>query len=209
MFYNFPKIKTIEDVLPAVEDRKEFVVAERDFGTVINYNVQMTDTFNIDEDDLMSNYGRAIPKGIMRRECRGLIFGLDGKIMSRPFHKFFNIGEREETQFAAIDMSRDHVVMEKMDGCLAEETLILCSDQLYRTIKDVIEYEHDVMGVDEQGNAVTANYIDGLITESDKEWVEIVTEAGSIYCTEDHKFLTEDGYVEAKDLLGRDLKEVC
>jgi RNA ligase len=118
MFYNFPKIKHIDDVLPAVEGRKEFVVAERVFGTVINYSVNMPDTFDIDEDDLMSNYGRAIPKGIMRRECRGLIFFPDGKLMSRPFHKFFNVGEREETQFMNIDMSRDHTIMEKMDGSM-------------------------------------------------------------------------------------------
>ena len=118
MFYNFPKIRHIDDVLPAVEGRKEFVVAERVFGTVINYNVNMPDTFNIDEDDLMANYGRAIPKGIMRRECRGLIFFPDGKLMSRPFHKFFNVGEREETQFMNIDMSSDHTIMEKMDGSM-------------------------------------------------------------------------------------------
>jgi RNA ligase len=118
MNYNFPIIKTIEDVLPAVEGRSEFVVAERDGFTVINYNVGYSDTFDIDEDDLMANYGRAIPKGVMRRECRGLIFYPDGRIMSRPFHKFFNVGEREETQLRNIDLSKPHSIMEKLDGSM-------------------------------------------------------------------------------------------
>jgi len=118
MFYNFPIIETITDVLPAIEGRDEFIVAERDGFVVINYNVGFEDTFTIDDNDLMVNYGRAIPKGVMRRECRGIIFYPDGRLMSRPFHKFFNVGEREETLMHNIDLSRPHVIMEKMDGSM-------------------------------------------------------------------------------------------
>ena len=114
----FPIIRHIEDVLPAVEGRDEFVVAERPGYTVINYNVGFEDTFTIDPDETMVNDGVLIPKGLMRRECRGIIFDTDGWIMSRPFHKFFNVGEREETLIQNIDMSRDHVIMEKMDGSM-------------------------------------------------------------------------------------------
>jgi len=118
MHYKFPIIERIEDVLPAIQDRDEFVVAERDRYTVINYNVGYADTFDIDENDLMENHGEMIPKGIMRRECRGLIFDVNGDIMSRPFHKFFNVSEREETQLHNLDMSKPHVIMEKMDGSM-------------------------------------------------------------------------------------------
>jgi len=124
MLYNFPKIERIEDVLPAIKGRDEFIVAERDGFTVINYNVGFEDTFTIDEDDLMANYGRAIPKGVMRRECRGIIFYPDGRIMSRPFHKFFNVGEREETQLHSIDMSQPHTIMEKMDGSMIRPMIV-------------------------------------------------------------------------------------
>ncbi len=31
-------------------------------------------------------------------ECRGITFDKTGAVVSRPLHKFFNIGEREETQ---------------------------------------------------------------------------------------------------------------
>ena len=124
MNYSFPIIKSIEDVLPAVAGRDEFVVAERDGFTVINYNVGFEDTFTIDENDLMENNGEMIPKGIMRRECRGIIFTPDGSVMSRPFHKFFNVGEREETQLHNIDMSQPHTIMEKMDGSMIRPMIV-------------------------------------------------------------------------------------
>ncbi len=110
MNYAFPVINTIDDVLPAIAGRDEFVVAERDFGTVINYLVAMPDTFKIEgPDDVM---------GALRRECRGLIFDTEGRIMSRPFHKFFNVNEKEETQAHMLDLSRPHIVMDKLDGSM-------------------------------------------------------------------------------------------
>jgi len=110
MNYQFPEIRTLSDVLPHIEGRSEFIVAEREFGTVVNYVVAMSDTFDMaGPDDL----GAAI-----RRECRGIIFDTEGNIMSRPFHKFFNVNERLETMSHYIDMSAPHVIMEKMDGSM-------------------------------------------------------------------------------------------
>lgn len=116
MNYRFPEIHTIDDVLPHIEGREEFIVAERDFGTVINYVVAMQDTFDMTGPDDLG--------GAIRRECRGLIFDKEGKIMSRPFHKFFNVNEREETQTHEIDLSQSHVVMEKMDGSMIRPILV-------------------------------------------------------------------------------------
>lgn len=116
MHYKFPEIRTIDDVVPHVKHREEFVIAEREFGTVINYMVSMPDTFDmVDKDDL---------GGAIRRECRGIIFDKQGNIMSRPFHKFFNIGERDETQFHKIDLSLPHVIMEKMDGSMIRPLIV-------------------------------------------------------------------------------------
>lgn len=116
MNYKFPEIRTIDDVLPHVKDREEFIVAEREFGTVINYMVSMPDTFAMNGPDDLG--------GAIRRECRGIIFGRDGIIMSRPFHKFFNVGERDETQVSAIDITQPHVIMEKMDGSMIRPILL-------------------------------------------------------------------------------------
>src|SRR6056300_703720 len=116
MHYAFPEIRTIQDVLPHIEGREEFIVAEREGYTVINYVVAMADTF-----DMTGPYDLG---GAMRRECRGLIFDADGNLMSRPFHKFFNVNERAETQTHEIDMSQPHVIMEKMDGSMIRPILV-------------------------------------------------------------------------------------
>jgi RNA ligase len=116
MNYAFPIIRHINDVLPHIEGRDEFIVAEREGYTVINYVVAMADTFDMTGPDDLG--------GAIRRECRGLIFDADGYLMSRAFHKFFNINEREETQTHAVDMSQPHVIMEKMDGSMIRPILV-------------------------------------------------------------------------------------
>lgn len=103
MNYEFPTINNISDVLPAIEGRDEFVVAVKEGYTVINYNVMMADTFDCN----------------IRRECRGIIFDTaTGEILRRPFHKFFNVNEREETQDHVVDLSRPHAILEKLDGSM-------------------------------------------------------------------------------------------
>lgn len=116
MNYKFPIINTIDDVLPHIKGREEFVVAERDYGIVLNYVVAMPDTFNMTGPNDLG--------GAMRRECRGLFFDLEGKIISRPFHKFFNVNEREETQAHLLNFMFDHVIMEKMDGSMIRPFII-------------------------------------------------------------------------------------
>ena len=119
MNYNFPEIRTIDDVLPHIEGREEFIVAERDFGTVVNYVVAMQDTFEMYPNGF--NNGRLQQYdygGAVRRECRGIKFYRDGTIAARPFHKWFNVGEREETQIHAIDMNVPHTIEEKLDGSM-------------------------------------------------------------------------------------------
>jgi RNA ligase len=110
MFYEFPRIETINDVLPHIDGRKEFVVADRGDHIIINYAVAFADTFAP-----VTSVGDAI-----RRECRGLIFRKsDGKIIRRPFHKFFNIGEKEETQPDVIKAVLDDTSsLEKLDGSM-------------------------------------------------------------------------------------------
>lgn len=116
MNYAFPIIRTIDDVLPHIAGHEEFIVAEREGYTVINYAVARPDTFDMTGPDDLG--------GAIRRECRGLIFDRDGYLMSRSFHKFFNVNERPETQVHEIDMSQPHVIMEKMDGSMIRPILV-------------------------------------------------------------------------------------
>jgi RNA ligase len=110
MNYKFPEIRTINDVLPHIEGRTEFIVAEREGFTVVNYVVAFPDTFAMTGPDDLS--------GAIRRECRGIIFDDQGKIMSRPYHKFFNVNERDETQAHVLDLTQSHIVMDKLDGSM-------------------------------------------------------------------------------------------
>ena len=114
MNYEFPYITDIFAVLPAIHGRDEFVVAEKEGYTVINYNVMMADTFPPIEGNIAD---RVLT--MLRRECRGIIFdSKTGDIIRRPFHKFFNVNEREETQDHVVDLSRPHVILEKLAGSM-------------------------------------------------------------------------------------------
>lgn len=112
MNYTFPEIKNITDVLLQIEDKPEFKVMNKGWYTVINYMVAFEDTFSLIRHRTHFNMW-------MRRECRGLIFDTaTGDILSRPYHKFFNVGERDETQFDKIDWNMPHVILEKLDGSM-------------------------------------------------------------------------------------------
>ncbi len=122
MNYDFPTITHIDDVLPAIKDSPEFIVVEKDDYIVINYVVMNEETFpsmveedNSDADESTGwfNYHYAI-----RRECRGLIFSKDGELINRRYHKFFNVNERDETRHEAIDWSKPHYILEKLDGSM-------------------------------------------------------------------------------------------
>lgn len=110
MHYQFPIIEHIDDVLPHIKGRSEFIVAEREFGKVINYVVTMPDSFDMTGPNDIG--------GAIRRECRGITFDKSGKISSRKYHKFFNISERDETQVSNLDFSKSHIIMEKCDGSM-------------------------------------------------------------------------------------------
>jgi len=99
---NFPRIKTIDDVLPHIKDNDNFVVNKKDDYFVIDYILNTPETFN-------NSY---------EKECRGIVFDEDGHIMARRLHKFFNVNEREESRVENIDFSKPHVILEKLDGSM-------------------------------------------------------------------------------------------
>jgi RNA ligase len=105
--FQFPEIVSIDDVLPHVADRPEILIINKGDYTVINYAVVTPDLFQPVTDI----------KSAMLRECRGLIFDAKGRLISRPFHKFFNVGEREETLPHNIDFT-NHAVYDKLDGSM-------------------------------------------------------------------------------------------
>ncbi len=93
---------SLDDALKALEGRNEFAVKKYSERLVcVNYLVTLPDSF----------------EGI-RNEFRGITFdGKTGEVVSRPFHKFFNINQKEETQYHAIKHMKA-TVYEKVDGSM-------------------------------------------------------------------------------------------
>lgn len=127
MFYNFPIINDIHDVLPAIQDRPEFIVAEKDGYKVVNYMVNLEDTFppiKVAGGDAKMREMRMLHNAL-RRECRGSKFdSVTGKIIARPYHKFFNVGERDETLLPKIDLTQAHNIIEKLDGSMIHPMMV-------------------------------------------------------------------------------------
>lgn len=98
----FPEIKSINDVLPYIEGNDNFSINKKDDYIVIDYILNTPDLFN----------------DPYQKECRGLLFHADGRIMSRRLHKFFNVNEREESRIENVDLSKPHWILEKLDGSM-------------------------------------------------------------------------------------------
>lgn len=94
MNYQFPTIDHIGQVLEVIKPYNNFVVrcdTQRGF-TTIDYTYCTQETFS-----------RDLAGWEILRECRGIAFdNVTGKVVSRPFQKFFNYGEKPETTWKSI-----------------------------------------------------------------------------------------------------------
>jgi putative RNA ligase len=113
MWYTFPFIEHIDQVRAAIAGADEFIAADRGDHIIFDYRFVLSTSFpDIDPTD---DTGLAM----LRREARGLIFERSsGRVLGRRFHKFFNLGERDETRVDRIDLGRPHVMLEKLDGSM-------------------------------------------------------------------------------------------
>lgn len=107
LHYDFPCIHYWHTVANHFEGNENFVIADKGDYFVVNY-VRMGKETHPPVDDA---------RAAILREARGLIFcSKTGELLSRPFHKFFNVGERDDVM--DVDLSRPHVIMEKLDGSM-------------------------------------------------------------------------------------------
>lgn len=112
---DLPYSNRIEDYLDAIEGCDAFFVAERDYGRIINYRMMGPEVF---PDPHSAPDDRTARLWGLRRQCRGLVFDLAGNVISPGFEKFFNVSENSETQAHMIDLSKPHVICEKLDGSM-------------------------------------------------------------------------------------------
>ena len=100
------RIEHIDDVLAEIDTENGIIVSERPDHRVIDYVYTNDDTFN----------------SPMARQCRGLKFDAEGRIIARPFHKFFNIGEKQQPH--EIDWQEPHHILDKLDGSMVHGVLL-------------------------------------------------------------------------------------
>src|SRR5574343_2058061 len=121
MHYQFATELHINEVRAIIEKHNEslgskaFIEADRGDHVIFNYVVAFEGSFpEPNTGDHHTDRERAI-----LRECRGLIMCKNtGLPLARRFQKFFNVNEKPETQIGAIDWSKPHVILEKLDGSM-------------------------------------------------------------------------------------------
>lgn len=103
----FPRIEVLGDLVPYIKDNPQLRIKPCPITghTVVCYMLQDEHTFASANEEYA-------------RECRGITFDPDGKISARTMHKFFNVGERADTQPEEIDWTQVVRVMEKRDGSM-------------------------------------------------------------------------------------------
>lgn len=138
---SYPRLENASPLLAAMQGRREFGFCPHEGTTLASlcYNIAEKDTF----DDPL------------RRELRGvLIDTATNQIVLRPFHKFFNVGERPETQINVIrehypDRQQGYCIEHKTDGTMVAATIYhdrllvatkraLISDPFYDRIEGVV-----------------------------------------------------------------------
>lgn len=135
-------------------------------------------------DQLISPTMMSLPEV---QECRGLILENDTwNVLSMAFEKFFN---SEEGNAAKIDWNTAHV-LEKLDGCCHENTILITEDG-EMTIREMSEtkYFGKVLAFDlETNEPMYDEIVDYSIKNNINNWFEIELEDGtSIKLTGNHK----------------------
>lgn len=106
----FKQISEISDIQPVVADKKEIRFNVQPNGVTIGC-YQFMDSKTFDSPEAL--------------ECRGIAFGVDGRIVSRPLHKFFNAGEKDWLSPDKL-LGRTDVagVFDKLDGSMIATALV-------------------------------------------------------------------------------------
>lgn len=100
-------IYNLDDALKACEGRTEFAIKRADGLVLINYVVGLPDSFD----------------GI-RRDFRGIVFSeADGSIVSRPLHKFYNLGQTQDTHLSVLE-NKLCDVYHKLDGSMVHGLIV-------------------------------------------------------------------------------------
>ena len=119
MKYTFPVIKSIEDI----EQHRDSGLIHDAFKRGERYNGTIVYDYAYMDNDVFPAIGEA-PFAALARELRGITFDAkSGALISRPYQKFFNAGERDETRAEKLPLGDTHLVLEKLDGSMVHAFL--------------------------------------------------------------------------------------
>lgn len=89
----------------------------------------------------------------------------------------------------------------KNHGCFDSNAIVTLANGDRIKISE-LAIGHSILSYNENSSMVEVDIVDDIIvSESEKEWIELeFIDCSTIICTTDHKFLTNDGWVEANQL---------
>lgn len=140
----FKTINTLEDLQPFVADKNEIRFYKQGNGVTMSMYLFM-DSKTFDS-----------PEAI---ECRGTAFDEEGRVVSRPLHKFFNVGEKEHLSPANLLKRSDEVVgvYEKLDGSMVA-TAWVHGDLAWRSKKtfssEIVKLTEKFLAEDAEGKRI-------------------------------------------------------
>lgn len=121
----FAHIECLDDLANQVSQNPQVRIVQQPNGFYVAcYNLSDSLTFHGENKKFM-------------RECRGITFAPNGSIASRPLHKFFNVGECDETQVHNLDFGPGNLarVMDKRDGSMIHPVKLLDGTLVFKTKK--------------------------------------------------------------------------
>jgi RNA ligase len=99
---------TLEKALKEIEGNKFFKVLKENDLVKVSYRFNAPQTFDTP----------------LKRELRGITFSSKtGRVVSRPFHKFFNLGEHPETEKERLK-GKLFILREKLDGTMLHPAVV-------------------------------------------------------------------------------------
>jgi len=130
MLYSFAQNLTIDEVQAAIDETnrqagaKAFIRKDTDEYVLFNYIVSMPENWVSPQEEGISP--AEVRRRSILRECRGLAFDMGGRVISRPLHKFFNLGEKLETQPDVVPWDARYSALEKLDGSMIRTMDVSC-----------------------------------------------------------------------------------
>jgi intein/homing endonuclease len=97
-------------------------------------------------------------------------------------------------------------ISEKLHGCFKYNSLVLMADNTQKEISK-INTGDKVKSYDPETNTfINKTVIKSIKRKLNKKWIKLrLNNLKEIICTEDHLFLTENGWIEAKNLNNQEL----